>query len=131
MRKKMFILTSLLLSVVLFSGCAAILLGGAVGYEVSADSVKTDVDASYDRTYDASLETIRAIGGLSVDKKEEGWVKSDLNNYNVAVHVDKLTEKTTRITVSARQYALPKPQYARDVLAKILKRIKQQPFWMR
>ncbi len=131
MRHKIFILCLLVFAVPLFSSCAAILIGGAVGYEVSADSVKANVDSSYDKTYDASFETLRAIGGLSVDKKEEGWVKSEMNNYDVAVHIEKLTEKTARITVSARKYALPKPQYARDVLAKILKRVRQQPFWMR
>ncbi len=131
MRRKIFILSLLVLAVPLFSSCAALLIGGAVGYEVSADSVKANVDSSYDKAYDASLETLRAIGGLSVDKKEEGWVKSDVNQYNVAVHIEKLTEKTVRVTVSARKYALPKAQYARDILAKILKRVRQQPFWMR
>jgi hypothetical protein len=131
MKSKLLMIGLLVLAVPAFSSCAALLIGGAVGYEVSADSVKADVDASYDRTYDASLESIRAMGGLSTDKKEEGWVKSDKDNYSVAVHVTKVTEKTMRITVSARQLTIPKPQYARDVLVKILKRVKDQPFWMR
>ena len=131
MKHKAFIFSLLVLTVPLFSSCTALLIGGAIGYEISSDSVKADVDTSYDRAYDASLETIRAMGGLSIDKKTEGWVKSDLNNYNVAVHLEKLTEKTVRITISARKYALPKPQYARDVLVKILNRLKDQPFWMR
>jgi hypothetical protein len=131
MKHKVFILSLLVLTVPLFSSCAALLIGGVAGYEVSADSVKADVDVSYNRAYDGSLETIRAMGGLSTDMKEEGWVKSDKDGYNVAVHVTKVTEKVTRITVSARKMAMPKPQYARDVLVKILKRVKDQPFWLR
>jgi hypothetical protein len=131
MKCKVFILSLLVLSVPLFSSCTTLLIGGAAGYEASADSVKADVDVSYDRAYDASLETIRSMGGLSIDKKTEGWVKSDVNKYDVAVHIEKVTEKTIRITVSARQDFLPKSQYARDVLAGILRRVKDQPFWMR
>ncbi len=131
MKFKILILIILVLSVPLLSSCAALLIGGVVGYEVSADSVKADIDTSYARAYDASLETIRAMGGLSIDKKTEGWIKSEVDNYNVAVHIEKLTEKTVRIAVSARKHTLPKSQYARDVLADILKRLKQQPIWMR
>ena len=131
MWRKFFVLSLMVSAIGLFSGCAAILIGGVAGYEVSADSVKADVDTSYSRAYDASLEALREMGGLSIDKKDEGWVKSDKDNYNVAVHIVKITDKTMRITVSARKLALPKPQYARDVLVRILKRVKDQPLWMR
>jgi hypothetical protein len=131
MRGKWLVLSGLVLMGSIFSGCASLMIGDASLHTVSADSVKVDVEVTYNRAYDASLETVRAMGGLSVDNKEAGWVKSEKDNYNLAVHVEKLTEKTSRITVSASQDALPKPQYARDVLAKILKRVKQQPFWLR
>lgn len=131
MWRKLLILSVTVAAVGAFSGCAAILIGGVAGYEVSADSVKANVETSYNRAYDGSLETVRAMGGLSIDKKDEGWVKSDKDGYMVAVHVEEIDGKTMRITVSARKLTLPKPQYARDVLVKILKRIKDQPFWMR
>ena len=131
LKMKIFTLGLLVATVPMLSSCAALLIGGVAGYEVSADSVKADLDVSYDRAYDAALESIRAMGGESIDKKDEGWVKSNVNNYTVAVHIVKLTEKTTRVTVSARKFTLPKSQYARDILAKILVRVKQQPFWMR
>lgn len=53
-----------------------------------------------------------------------GWIKFDTEKYNVAIHVEKLTEKTVQITVSARKHTLPRVQFARDVLAKIDKRLK-------
>ena len=130
MKNKMFIFISLISMGALFSGCTALLVGGAAGYEVSAESAKADVDGSYDKAYDASLETIRAMGGISEDKKAEGWVKSDVDHYHVAVHIEKLPEQTVRITVSAWQDAIPEVQYARDVLARILNREKQQPVWL-
>ena len=131
MKRRVWILSLMIVAVPLLSSCAALLIGGVAGYEVSADSVKANVDTSYDRAYDASLEAIRQMGGLSVDKKDEGWIKSDKDNYAVAVHIEKVNEKTVKITVSARKLTLPKPQYARDVLVKILQRVKDQPLWMR
>ena len=93
MWRKFFMLSVMASAIGLFSGCAAVLIGGVAGYEVSADSVKGNVDTSYDRAYDASLEAIRDMGGLSVDKKEEGWVRSDQDGYAVAVHVEELNKK--------------------------------------
>ena len=119
------ILFSLILSIPLLSGCFALLAGGAIGYEVGADSVKADFDTSYDRAYDVSLKVAKEIiGTFDMVDKAAGWIKSKSEGNNVAIHVVKLTEETVQVTVSARKYTTPRVQFARDILANISKKLK-------
>jgi len=122
---KVAILFSLILTVPLLSGCLALLAGGAIGYEVSADSVKADFDTSYDRAYNVSLDVAKdMIGTIDTSDKAAGWIKSESENNNVAIHIVKLTEETVQVTVSARKYATPRVQFARNILANISKKLK-------
>jgi len=119
------ILFSLILAAPLLSGCFALLAGGAIGYEVSADSVKADFDTSYDRAFNVSLDVAKAmIGSIDVSDKATGWIKSESEGNNVAIHIVKLTEETVQVTVSARKYATPRVQFARNILANISKKLK-------
>ena len=131
MKHKVLVFSVLVLMGGLFSGCATFFKEGMPGYVVNADSVKANVDVSYRRAYDACLESIRAMGGISEDKKSEGWVRTQLRYHYVTVHIEKMSDGMVQITVSARRYDVPKVKYALDVLARIIKRIKQQPSWMR
>ncbi len=115
----------LILAVPLLSGCVALLAGGTIGYMVSPDSVKADFDASYDRAYDASLDVAKAmIGTIDMSDKETGWIKSESEGNKVAIHIVKVTEKTVQVTVSARKYATPRVQFARNILANISKKLR-------
>ncbi len=119
------ILFVMILAAPLLSGCFALLAGGAIGYEVSSDSVKADFDTSYDRAYNVSLDVAKAmIGSIDMSDKAEGWIKSESEDNNVAIHIVKLTEETVQVTVSARKYATPRVQFARNILAKISKKLK-------
>jgi hypothetical protein len=118
-------LFSLILAAPLLSGCAALLVGGAIGYEVSSDSVKADFDTSYDKAYNVSLDVAKAmVGTIDMSDKAEGWIKSESEGNNVAIHIVKLTEETVQITVSARKYATPRVQFARNILSNISKKLK-------
>ena len=98
--------------------------GGAVGYAVSADSVKADFDTSYEKACSVSLDVAKAmIGSIDMSDKATGWIKSESEGNNVAIHIVKLTEGTMQITVSARKYATPRAQFARNILAKISKKL--------
>lgn len=119
------ILFSLILAAPLLSGCLALLAGGAIGYEVSADSVKADFDASYDKAFNVSQDVAKAmIGTISMSDKATGWIKSESEDNKVAIHIVKLTEETMQVTVSARKYATPRVQFARNILARISKKLK-------
>ncbi len=115
----------LILSVPLLSGCFALLVGGTIGYEVSADSVKADFDTSYDRAYNVSFDVAKdMVGNIDKSDKVTGWIKSESEGNNVAIHIVKLTEETVQVTVSARKYATPRVQFARNILANISKKLK-------
>jgi Protein of unknown function (DUF3568) len=114
-----------ILAVPLFSGCFALLAGGAIGYGVSPDSVKANFDTSYDRAYDVSLDVTKAMSGtINMTDQTTGWIKSTSEGYDVAIHIVKLTESTVQVTVSARKFATPRVQFARNVLAKISRKLK-------
>ena len=119
------IFSVMILAASLLSGCFALLAGGAIGYTVSADSVKADFDTSYDRAYKVSLDVAEAmIGTIDMSDKAAGWIKSESEGNNVAIHLVKLTEETIQVTVSARKYATPRVQFARNILASISKKLK-------
>ena len=106
------------------SGCLALLIGGAAGYEVSPDSVRAQFDAQYSKAYEVSLSTIRSMGKTDMEDEKGGWVKATIDKNDVAVHVEQLTERATQVTVSARRYALPRVQFARDIMSRISKKLK-------
>lgn len=128
MIKKISILLTVMASILavpLLSGCFALLAGGAVGYTVSADSVKADFDTSYDRAFDISLNVAETmIGTVDMSDKATGWIKSESEGNNVAIHIVRLTEETMQVTVSARKYSTPRVQFARNILASISKKLK-------
>jgi Protein of unknown function (DUF3568) len=115
-----------ILAMPLFSGCFALLAGGAIGYEVSPDSVKADFDTTYDRAYDVSLDVAKSMSeAVNVADQTTGWIKfTSMEEYAVAIHVVKATDQSAQVTVSARKYSTPRVQYARNVLAKIGKKLK-------
>jgi len=119
------IVVASILAVPLLSGCFALLAGGAIGYTVSADSVKAEFDSSYEKAYRASLDVAKAmVGTIDMADETTGWIKSESEDNNVAIHIVKQTDKTVEITVSARKYATPRVQFAKDILAKISKKLK-------
>ena len=114
-----------ILTVPLLSGCFALLAGGAIGYTVSADSVKAEFDSSYEKAYKASLDVALAmVGTIDMADETTGWIKSESEDNNVAIHIVKQTDTTVEITVSARKYAAPRVQFAKDILTKISKKLK-------
>lgn len=123
MRKRSVIFCILIFLTPLSSGCW-FFVGGATGYEVSSDSVRGHFDTSLDNAYQVSLKVMRSKGNTTMEDKKGGWIKAEIEGYNVAAHIEKLTPKTVRITISARKYALPKAQFARDILDKISEKLK-------
>jgi hypothetical protein len=118
------------ITVVLLGITASLMMNSTQASQIRPEDVKQDLNVSYDRAFDASLETIRAMGGLSIDKKTEGWVRANWKHNNVDVAVEKISENSTRITVSSQKRGIIQKQYAQNVLASILKRVEEQPLWM-
>ncbi len=114
-----------ILAMPLLSGCIALLAGGVIGFEVSADSVKAQFYTSYERAYRVSLDVANdMVGSVNMADEATGWIKFDSQDNNVAIHIVKQTDRTVEITVSARKYGTPRVQFARDILAKIARKLR-------
>jgi len=131
MRLKVFILSILVLGCGIFSSCALLQNGGASKFESSTSKAEGQVDVSFDHVYDATLETVREMGGISEDRKSEGLINFALDNYKYTIQINKLSDGKIQIAVSAMEFPMPKVHDANDVLTKILERIKQQPLWLK
>jgi len=119
------VLFSLIVALPLSSGCLALLAGGAIGYEVSPDSVKADFDTSFDRAYNVSLDVAKAmIGTIDMADNVGGWIKVKSDGNDIAIHIVKLTDATVQVTVSARKNSAPRVQFARNILAKISRKLR-------
>lgn len=123
MFKQVFVFCMLIMISPLLSGCWFI-AGGVAGYEVTQDSVQGHFDTSFEEAYQVSLKVMQSLGKTNVQDEKGGWIKTDIDNHVVALHIEKLTERTVQITVSARKYTLPKPQFARNILDKISSRLR-------
>lgn len=124
MFRRIVALVILVAGVPFLAGCLALLIGGAVGYEVSPDSVRAQFDIPYTRAYEASLSVIRSMGKTDMEDEKGGWIKATIDKHYVAAHVEQLTERAAQVTVSARRYALPRVQFARDILSRISKKLR-------
>ncbi|MCM8770413.1 MAG: hypothetical protein NC936_00895 [Candidatus Omnitrophica bacterium] len=106
------------------SGCFWLLAGGAAGYEISPDSVEASFDTSFSRAYRESVAVLRKLGKTTMEDERGGWVKVEFDNYKVAVHIQQQTANSVKITVSARKFATPRSQKARDILDMIAARLR-------
>jgi len=116
----------LLIMAPVFNGCAVLLLGGgaAGGYAVSKDEVVGAVDAKKAKVYRAALETAKNKGIIKIQDESHGRIDVSVNDINVKIHVDQITEKSTQLKVEARnKYKMPKIQVAQDVYTDILKKV--------
>lgn len=87
------------------SGCAAILIGGGVvgGMAISADTVQSYLDKSFDSLWKVSVNVLGEMGEISEKNKHTGVIKAVVEKSNVTIKLEKVTKKTTRIKISARK----------------------------
>ncbi|MFA4984483.1 MAG: DUF3568 family protein [Candidatus Omnitrophota bacterium] len=109
---------------VFISGCAALVVGGAVGalggYAISKDTIQSDTDTPYERIWDSALEVARMRGVIEEEDAPRGYLKAKIDNSEVWIRLARLTRATTRIRVSARRYHLPNLGLAEDLFVRIM-----------
>ena len=127
MARKLFMFCVLLMLCPFLAGCWFLVgaaAGGATAMGVSPDSTVSHFDTSFDRAYSVSLSVIRSMGKTSMEDQKGGWIKAEAQNHLVAVHVEELTEKTVKVTVSARKSGVPKVKFAREIMERIANRLR-------
>ena len=126
-RKKFGLLTGLLISLLLFSGCPLFLLGAgaAGGYSISKDEIEGTLEKPLDRVWKASREVIMYEGFIRREDRPHGMIESQVGKSEVKIEVRQIAERTVRVRVKARKgYKLvPDLELANELYNKILKKI--------
>ncbi len=121
MRKIMFFLIPCIF--VSISGCAPLIIGGAVGalggYAVSKDTIQGETDKNYDSLWEAVLTVSRIRGEIKYEDKTKGYIELEAESSKVNIRLIRLTVATTRLRVQARKYHLPNLSLAQDIFMKI------------
>lgn len=121
MRKIIFFLIPCIF--VSISGCAPLIVGGAVGvlggYAVSKDTIQGETDKSYDSLWDSALMVGRIRGQVKYEDRSRGYIELEAESSRVYIRLIRLTAAATRLRVSARKYHLPNLGLAQDIFVKI------------
>ncbi len=107
------------------SGCAALIVGGAVGalggYAISKDTIQGDSDKAYDNLWYAAMTIAKARGTIKQENSQRGYIDLVTDSSKVHIRLTRLTRMTTRIRISARnKYHLPNLNLAEDIFVKIV-----------
>ena len=124
MKSRTLSIASLLLSVLVLSGCAPLIIGGAVGvlggYAISKDTIQGEADKDYDLLWQAASTVASIKGKITTEDKTKGYLESRVNSSRVRIQIIRLTKATTQLSVSARKWGLPNISLAQEIFIKIL-----------
>jgi len=109
------------------SGCAALIVGGAVGalggYAISKDTIQGETDKPYDSLWDSALMIGKIRGTIIQQDRGSGYIQLEAEQSKVYIRLIKLTSSTTRVKVKARKYHLPNLDLAQDIFVKIMEQV--------
>ena len=124
MRKRAFFYLLLPLVLLNISGCAPLIVGGAVGalggYAISKDTIAADTDKPYDLLWNSAVTLARYRGTVKEEDATRGYIQMEAESSLVWIRLIRLTRATTRLRVSARKHHLPNITLAQDILIKII-----------
>jgi len=124
------ILHFVFLIVMLFNvaGCAALIVGGAVGvagaYAISRDTLQGMVDGNFQDVWETSIEVVREFGEVSTLQKDRGLIIVKSNATFIKVRIVRITKAVVKLRVSARKHHLPNLTLAQEIYTRILNEIK-------
>ncbi|MBL8014258.1 MAG: DUF3568 family protein [Candidatus Omnitrophica bacterium] len=119
--KRIVLASWMLVSLLAFSGCAAILIGAGVagGVAISEDTAKLEIDTTYDRAWNAVHEMVKSMGIINAQNKDSGKIEANIQDSRVDVKVLPVTSKTVRVEVKARKNLLPNMDLAMTIINRI------------
>jgi uncharacterized protein involved in outer membrane biogenesis len=101
----------------------AVLPVAVVATFIGKDSVQQTIDASFEHTYEISLEVVKSMGTITKEDESNGVIKADIHGSAVALILRKAADNKAEITISARKYMLPQLDIAGGVLYQILDKL--------
>jgi len=112
----------------LFSSCAPLIIGGALGaaggYVISKDTTQGVIERSYDSAWEGSINVLKEMGAADFEYIPGGKFRAYVKDAKVNVKVEQMSEKSIRLTVSARKGLLPRLKLAEEVFVKVVERTK-------
>ncbi len=110
-------------------GIAAMTVAGIIPVAVVSgfagrDSSHKDFDVNIKTLFDITREVLKKTASISKEEKDRA-IYADVSGARVTVKFEKIASNTTRLTVSARKYMLPKPEIANGILYEITERLRK------
>lgn len=87
---------------------------------IAKDSVQKDFDLPIEDLYNINLKVLKRLGKVAKEDRAAASLSAVVKGVNVATKLERISEKKTKITISARKYMLPRREVAEDVLYKII-----------
>lgn len=91
---------------------------------ISRDSAQKDFDLAIDNLYNINLGVLKRLGKITKENKAAASLSAVVNGVNITSRLEKINDKKTKITISARKYMLPRPEVAEDILYKISEEVR-------
>ena len=122
--KKFILVLILFYLICLNSGCVPLIIGGAAGAvgacAVSKDTIQGDFDKSFDSLWNAAYSVSKTQGTVKREDPDRGFINFEAKSSKVEIHLVRLTQKATRLRVSARKHHFPNLNLAQDIFTKIM-----------
>ena len=119
--KRIVLASWVLASLLIFNGCAAVLIGAGVagGVAISEDTAKLEVDSRYDHAWNVTYDTVKSMGAVNMQDKDSGKIQANIQDSKVDIKVLPVTSKTVRVEVKARKNLLPNMDLAMIIVNRI------------
>jgi len=125
MKKFSLILTGLLLSTMLFSGCFALILGAGVagGIAISQDTIRLQANTTFDRAWKTAHTALDKMGIINSEDQKAGTVVATIEESHVVAKISLIAPRVVRIEVKARKNLLPNQDLASRIINDINNRL--------
>lgn len=105
-------------------GCAAFVVGGAVGllggYAISKDTIQGETEKGYDSLWNAASVVLESMGASEVDDSNKGVVRAKVGKSKVFITMEQLTPHTARLRVKCRKNIMPDLSLSQKLYVRII-----------
>lgn len=106
------------------TGCAAFIVGGAVGvlggYAVSRDTIQGEIDKSQDSLRTAAVQVLHMMDAQEIDESATWKISAKIGKSSAVLTFEQLTSETTRLKVRCRRYLLPNLKLAQTLYVRVI-----------
>ncbi len=89
------------------------------------DYALTEFDQGFQAVYEACVTTLRKVGEVSKENKDDGIIKGKAGDCSISIELTKTKNGKPQIKVSARKLLLPKQKIAGGILHEITQNLKK------